>query len=81
MKLDPINDYVKNFSELQDLFEPDEEGKEPSAMVGFAKILQQKVKENKVKVDIKNAIFSKMKGIKNKRDLADGLITEEDLKK
>ena len=39
MKLDPINDYVKNFSELQDLFEPDEEGKEPSAMVGFAKIL------------------------------------------
>ena len=82
-KLNPITDYVKHFSELQDLFEP--EGGENAAgdnsgMVGFAKVLQQKVLTNKIKVDFKHALANKMQGIKTRRELGQGLITEEEVK-
>ena len=64
---------MKHFSELQDLFEPEggnagAEG-ENSGMLGFAKVLQQKVMTTKVKVDLKHAIAHKMQGIKTRREL------------
>lgn len=77
-KGDPVQDYVKNFSELQDIFEQSEE--QPN-VYNFAKALQEKVQVNQVKVGFKNALFGKMKNFKINRDLDDGFITAEEAKK
>ena len=57
--LDPMKDYVKNFSEINDLF--DSKGEDSEKVLGFAKQLQQQFQTNKIKTDLKHALFAGMK--------------------
>ena len=57
---DPLRKYVDHFNVLSDLLEETEDVEKQEKIKGFASGLKQQIQLNKVKSDVKGAIFHKM---------------------
>ena len=77
-KLDPVKDYVSQFSAVHEVVD---QAEEDSNVFGFAKALQEKMQKNQVNITLKNHLFSKMTSIKASRQVAQGELTEEEATK
>ena len=66
--VDPLNKYVKHFSNIADMVEEAEKkGIETENVLGFAQGIRLKVMENKVKLDYKSAIMGTMLNARKSR--------------
>lgn len=68
--MDPLNKYVKHFSNIADMLErAEQKGIESENVVDFAAGLRKQVMTNKVKLDFKSAIMGNMLKAKATRDI------------
>ena len=57
---DELKKYVTHFSQIADLVEDIQKQDTKKAVVGLAKGIQMKVQENKIRLDLKNALMKNM---------------------
>ena len=76
----PMEDYVKNFSDAADVINISSEAGGANQMLGFANAIKFKMHTNVAKDNTGSAIKNMMNGIKKKRELREQGITDEEQK-